>query len=338
MNRSERIHDLIIIGGGPAGLSAAINAESERVDTLVVDDSPQIGGQAGTTSLIENYPGFPQGINGPDLMARIVDQALRFDTEFMGPTRISGIERTETGLMIVHADDREVFQGRYVLLSTGVETRQLRARNVAAYRGRGVTYGPPSQSVDYHNKTVYIVGGGNSAGQAAYKLSEFDACDVHILIRGDSVEENMSGYLIDKLKTKSNIIIHTNTELSGVDGNGHLDKVTLLNKTDNTTSEEKADGVFVFIGAVPKTNWLSPAILRDEQGFVLAGSDLSEDARSIFVEQTKGRKPYGHETSMPGVFVAGDVRSGTGKRVALAVGDGVAVVPEIHRLRSLNPS
>ncbi len=339
MPSSEKEYDLIIIGGGPAGLSAAITGETERLDTLVIDDRPEIGGQAGTTSLIENYAGFPRGISGPQLMANIVDQALRFHTDFMGPSRACGIERTDQGIIVVTADDGEKFYGRHVLLSTGVETRQLKARNMAAYRGRGVTYGPPHPNADCRDKTIYIIGGGNSAGQAAFKLAEFETCNVHMVIRGEGIEKDMSGYMVDKIDSKPNINILNHTELEGVDGDddGHLDRVTLLNNSNQTTSQERADGVFVFIGAVPMTEWLSKTLLRDEPGFVLAGSDLPEDARKKFIEETKGRKPYGHETSMPGVFVAGDVRSGTKKRIALAVGDGAGVVPELHNLRSYNP-
>lgn len=328
----QRNPELIVIGSGPAGLSAAINAESERINTLVIDDRPEIGGQASLTSLIENYPGFPKGITGPDLMSRMIDQALHFDTQFMGPTRASRINSSNEGIT-VETDDGEMYEGEYVLISTGVERRPLKAKNVAAYKGRGVTYGPPGTPESYKNKTVVVIGAGNSAGQAAYKLSEFEACDVHVLMRGDNIEDGMSGYLIDKLQ-KPNVTIHTNTELTGVDGDGKLDRVGILNSKTNERSEIKAGEVFVFIGATPKTGWLPQSISRDSQGYILAGSDLSDEDRKAFEEQTKGRKPLAHETSQPGVFVAGDVRSGTNKRIALAVGDGVGVVPEIHILRS----
>lgn len=325
-------HELIVIGSGPAGLSAAINAESERVNTVVLDDRPEIGGQASQTSLVENYPGFPHGITGPDLMSAMIDQALHFDTQFYGPTRASTISAIDEGI-IVGTDDGDMYEGKYVLISTGVERKPLKARNVAAYKGRGVTYGPPGSPESYENKTVVVIGAGNSAGQAAYKLSEFNACDVHILIRGENIEDRMSGYLIDKLQ-KPNVTVHTNTELTGVDGDGKLERVGILNNQTKEQSGIKADEVFVFIGAEPKTLWLPDSIKRDPQGYVIAGSDLPDEVRGAFMEQTKGRKPLAHETSMPRVFTAGDVRVGTNKRIALAVGDGVGVVPEIHVLRS----
>lgn len=324
--------ELIVIGSGPAGLSAAINAESERVNTLVIDDRPEIGGQASLTSMVVNYPGFPHGISGPNLMSAMIDQALLFDTQFIGPTRVNEITPTDDGIA-VGTDDGEIYEGKYVLISTGVERRALKARNVAAYKGRGVNYGPPATPESYKNKSVIVIGAGNSAGQAAHRLSEFEACDVHMLIRGESIEEQMSGYLIDNLQ-KQNVSIHTNTELVGVDGDGRLDRVKIKNNKTEEETELKANEVFVFIGANPRTLWLPETIEHDERGYILAGSELPEDIRGNFIEQTKGRKPLSHETSMPGVFTAGDVRYGSIKRIASAVGDGVGVVTEVHALRA----
>ncbi|HEY5441940.1 MAG TPA: FAD-dependent oxidoreductase [Candidatus Saccharimonadales bacterium] len=328
-------HDLIVIGGGPAGLSAAITAETERVDTVVIDNSHTLGGQAGTTSLIENYPGFPNGITGPELMARIVDQALRFSTKIWGPSRADTIEPVDEGIL-VRTDDGDEYLGNVALLSTGVDLKQLKANRVAAYRGRGVNYGPPPTSANYQGKTMVVIGGANSAGQAAVNLSEFAACEVHMLVRGDSIEDKMSGYLIDKIAEKKNITVHTRTELTGVDGDGRLSEVSIEHR-DNGSATMKADEVFVFIGAIPKTTWLPPDIVLDPMKFVVAGGDLSADAREAFVERTKGRAPYAHETSMPRLFVAGDVRCGTNKRVALAAGDGAGVIPEVHNLRAYKP-
>jgi len=180
------------------------------------------------------------------------------------------------------------------------------------------------------------VGGANSAGQAAVYLSDFEACTVHMLIRGSNIEDKMSGYLVDKVVTRDNIQVHTNTELVGVDGDGRLEKVTI--KNDEGVTEMRADEVFVLIGSVPKTHWLPDEVARDKDGFVMAGSDLSTDVRAKFAEQTNGRQPLAHETSMPGLFVAGDVRCGTYKRVALAAGDGAGVIPELHRLRDMQSS
>lgn len=325
-------HDLVIVGAGPAGVSAAATAESERIDTLLLDSSMKIGGQAGTSSFIENYMGFPEGISGDRLMGLMIDQALRFNTEFIAPVRVKDIERTDEGIVAV-TDDAETFLGQAVLLSMGVEYRLLRARNLAAYLGRGANYGSPNQSNTYENKNVLVVGGANSAGQAAFHLSEFDACEVHMAIRGGSIEDKMSGYLVDKVKDRKNISVHTNTELTALNGNGHLERVTL--KTDDSVDELEIDEVFILIGSVPKTAWLPEQIARDDQGFIIAGTDISADVRSQFMEETGNRPPFANETSMPGVFVAGDVRCGTAKRVALAVGDGASVIPQLHRLRAL---
>ena len=332
MMSSPEVHDLVIVGAGPAGLSAAITAESERIDSLLLDSSSRLGGQAGTSSFIENYAGFPEGISGDELMARMVDQALKFDTEFIAPARVEDINWSDEGIL-VRTDDAETFLGRAALLSTGVEYRRLKARNLAAYLGRGATYGTPHRRDVYRDSKIFIIGGANSAGQAAVYLSDFEACEVHLLIRGPNIEDKMSGYLVDKVLSKDGIHVHTNTELVGVDGNGRLEKVTV--KHDDNTENMEADEVFVLIGSVPKTNWLPDTVTRDEQGFVMAGGDIPPEVRAVFAEKSGGRQPFSHETSMPGLFVAGDVRCGTNKRVALAAGDGAAVIPELHRYKDL---
>src|SRR5580704_6685145 len=174
-------HDLIIVGAGPAGLSAAINAESERIDSLVLETNNRLGGQAGTSTNIENYPGFPEGVSGEELTGRMIDQALKFSTEFLAPVRLDGVEETDNGIL-VHSDEGESFLGRSVLISCGVEYRRLRARNLAAYLGRGAMYGSPDISVPYKDKCIVVVGGANSAGQAALHLSQ--GCEVHLAVRG----------------------------------------------------------------------------------------------------------------------------------------------------------
>lgn len=333
MSERRRVPDFVVIGSGPAGVSAGMTASSERINTTVLDDRPGVGGQASETSAVKNFPGFPHGITGAELMSRMIDQALGFNTQFRGPTRADTISATDEGIIRVGTDDGDMYEGRYVLISTGVERKALQGTNVPAFKGRGVTYGPPSSPESYENKTVVVIGAGNSAGQAAFKLSEYKACDVHMLIRGDNIEEHMSGYLIDDLQ-RQNVTVHTDTELTGVYGDLKLEKVSIKNNKTDETADLKADEVFVFIGAVPKTLWLPESIKRDPRGYIIAGSDLSDEVRGAFMEQTKGRKPLAHETSMPGVFVAGDVRAGTIKRIGSAVGDGIGVVPEIHALRS----
>lgn len=329
MSDIERF-DLIAIGGGPAGLAAAINAESERLTTLVIDSGHQLGGQAGTSTLIENYPGFPGGVSGEELTDRIVEQALRFNTTFIGPTRATELRPREDGVEVC-LDDAERQFGQFVLIAAGVEYRRLNAPNLAAYLGRGVIYGSPARSQDYSRSHVFVVGGANSAGQAAAHLASFEGCDVHLLVRGDNVEKGMSGYLVDKLATHTNLTVHTQTELACVDGNGKLGEVTL--RTGEETTRLPADFVFVLIGSIPKTDWLSGVVERDAQGFIITGSGMNTKMRTAF-EKRAGRPPLPNETSQPGVFAAGDVRADTVKRVAYAIGDGSAVVPQIHRARS----
>jgi thioredoxin reductase (NADPH) len=323
-------HDFVIVGAGPAGLSAAVGAESEHLDTLVLDSKGRLGGQAGTSSLIENFPSYPEGITGPNLVSRMVDQALRFNTEFLAPVRIDSVEATEEGLEL--REDGERYLGKAALLSCGVDYRRLRAKNLAAYLGRGVTYGSPRMKDIFKDRKMFVVGGANSAGQAAVHLSEFGGCSVNMLVRGERVEDRMSGYLVDKVSNKSNIDITTNTEITSVNGNGCLESITI--RTGDEEREVDADELFILIGAVPRTGWLPKEVRRDKYGFVLAGSDLPEDVQSQF-EEANGREPFKHESSMPGLFVAGDVRSGSSKRVALAVGEGMAVIPEVHQYMAL---
>lgn len=325
MTRDER-YDLIIVGGGPAGLSAAINAESERINTLVLDSANQLGGQAGTSSLIENYPGFPGGVSGKRLTSLMIDQALQFNTEFIAPWRAEKIELVEDGL-VVH-DDTESILARTVLVSAGVEYRRLVVPNLAAYLGRGVTYGSPKLGDTYENKSLFVVGGANSAGQAAMHLSQFSKCEVGLVVRGSSIEEKMSSYLSDRITSTPNIRVYTETEIASVDGDGRLKEITVQSNEQQQTL--LADELFVLIGAAPKTGWLPVEVQKDDYGFVKAGGDIGEEARHEFLEAHQ-RTPLVHETSVPGLFVAGDVRCGTTKRVASAVGDGATVVPDLHR-------
>lgn len=325
-------YDLIVVGAGPAGISAAINAESERLETAVVDASERIGGQAGTSSLIENYPGFPDGISGDELMGLMAQQARRFTTEFNGPTRITDISRADGGL-ILNAEEDGSFVGKTALLATGVQHRQLKnVTNLSAFLGIGAAYGSPIRTQPYDGKKVIVIGGANSAGQAAHHLSEFDACSVHLVVRGESIEDKMSGYLVDKLAKKDNVEVHTHTELKEVDGDERLSEVVLTGPEGDFRME--IDELFIMIGAAPKTLWLPKAVLKDDQGFVVTGSDIPHEAREAFREETQGRSPFAHETTMPGLFAAGDIRCGTTKRVAFAIGDGASVVPELHRYLS----
>lgn len=325
----QRTHDLIIVGAGPAGLSAAVGAESEWISTLVLDSDNKLGGQAGTSSLIENFPGFPGGVTGPDLMARMIDQALSFSTEFMAPVRVDGIEQTSEGVALCENGNKYV--GGAVLLACGVEYRRLRASNLAAYLGRGVSYGSPNMANTYDAKKAFVVGGANSAGQAAMHLSKFADCDVRMLVRGGRIEDKMSGYLVDRVSDNDKIEVITDTDVVAVDGNGRLEKITI--KTGEEERTVDADELFILIGAETRTAWMPDEIARDQFGFVYGGNKMPGERAEQFKE-VNGRYPLDHETSMPGVFVAGDLRSGSNKRVALAVGDGMEVIPELHQYRA----
>lgn len=323
---NPEVHDLIVIGAGPAGLSAALTAASERLDTLLVDGNDRYGGQAGTSTLIENYAGFPDGITGKDLTERMVTQALKFNVEFQAPLQIEDLAITDEGILV--QDDAESFLGKAVLVSCGVQYRRHNARNLSAYLDRGVRYGSPNIAAEYHGRKVFVVGGANSAGQAAMHLSTFDECEVHLLVRGDNIDDKMSAYLSDRIRDCEKVEVHTNTELIAVNGDAELKEVTV--KTSGNEQTMDADRIFLLIGAQPRTKWLPQEVARDEHGFILSGGELPTPDRNQF-EQHCGRQPFAHETSVSGLFVAGDVRSGTEKRVAFAVGDGAGTVAQVHR-------
>ncbi len=322
--------DLIIVGAGPAGLNAAINAESEGLNTLVVDAADYPGGQAAKSTRIENYGGFPGGVSGSELTGKMVDQALGFSTTFIGPCRVEELEPTEDGIIV--RDDTEEFLGKTVLLAMGVGYKRLVVQNLFAYLGRGVHYGTPSLEEERPKGDLYVVGGANSAGQAAVYLSESEACRVNLLIRGDDIRKSMSEYLVERLEKAENVTIQTNTQVVGVDGNGSLGEITLKRSAGDEPTEEKvpANRLFIFIGAEPKTAWLRNIVDVDPKGFVVTGRDLPDESRDAFQDQT-GRLPFEHETRMPGVFAAGDIRCGTTKRVVVAGADGVIAVGELHR-------
>jgi thioredoxin reductase (NADPH) len=326
-------YDLLVIGGGPTGLTAAMTAESEGLNTLVTDAAGQFGGQAGTSSFIENYPGFPQGITGEELTSLLLDQGLKFNTEYLGHWRAESIERSANGL--ITRDDGESILARTVLLATGVQYRPLRVPNLAAYLGRGVTYGSPRLSDKYEGKRLCVIGGANSAGQASMHLSEQAECTVDMLVRAKSLSDKMSKYLVDRIVGTEKIRVHTGTEVTSVDGDGKLREMTVRTGDDVRTIE--VDELFILIGAVPKTGWLPEIVVKDERGYVKSGSDIDEVARSKFLAEN-GRAPLPHETSMSGLFVAGDVRCGTTKRVVTSAADGVGAISDIHRYLEIQAS
>jgi thioredoxin reductase (NADPH) len=322
---SQNFYDLVVVGAGPAGLAAAVYGASEGLRTLVIEPEAA-GGQAGTTSNIENYLGFPQGITGAELGKRALLQARRFNAEFVtqraGGLRIDGQYR-----FICMGDGREV-SSHVVLLAPGVQYRKLHIPGAEQLTGRGIYYGAALvEAPSCKDEDVYLVGGANSAGQAALHFAKY-ARTVTILVRRESLEATMSKYLIDEIGRTSNIVLRSQTEVVEAHGDEHLEGLRL--RGPNGDEDAKAESLFVFIGAAPRTDWLPPAILRDERGFILAGPDLRTDGK-LPAEWRETREPFLLETSVPGVFVAGDVRHGSVKRVASAVGEGSIAVQFIHQ-------
>jgi len=321
------MYDVVIVGSGPAGLSAAVNAASEGLKTLVMDMNTDFGGQASTSTMIENYAGFPDGVTGRDLTQRMLDQTYKFDVEFMAPARVCGLEREEDRIRVL--DDSGMYvDTRSVVLAMGVQYRRLNVPSVAKYLGRGISYGSPSVSTKYRGKHFAVVGGANSAGQAAMHLSQYPDSTVRLIVRGDTIEDKMSHYLIERLEAADNVTIHYNSEITDVAGSDRLTQVYIKDKI--YTEGFDMDNIFILIGAIPLTNWMEGIIERDDHGFLLTGRDLKRSAVKEF-ENSCGRKPFDHETSMRGVFASGDIRANSVKRVASAVGEGAMTIPEVHK-------
>jgi thioredoxin reductase (NADPH) len=322
---AQDFYDMVVVGAGPAGLAAAVYGASEGLRTLVIEpDAP--GGQAGSTSRIENYLGFPSGVTGADLGRRAHVQASRFGAEFL-TQRAVGLRIEGQYRFVVLADGREV-SSHVVLLAPGVQYRKLNIPGADRLAGRGIYYGAALvEAVACKDEDVFVVGGANSAGQAALHFAKF-ACKVTMLVRGDGLSATMSKYLIDEIARTSNIVVEPGTQVLEAAGEERLESLRLSGPQGE--SVVPASSLFVFIGAAPGTKWLPDSILRDENGFLLAGPDLRSEGKlpAIWREQ---REPYLLESSVPGVFVAGDVRHGSVKRVASAVGEGSIAVQFAHQ-------
>jgi thioredoxin reductase (NADPH) len=322
---TQEFYDITVIGAGPAGLAAAVYGASEGLKTLVVEpDAP--GGQAGSSSMIENYLGFPGGVTGGELARRAHDQARKFGAEFL-TQRAKGLRIDGQYRYVQLADGREV-SSHVVLLAPGVQYRKLTIPGAESLTGCGIYYGAAlAEAASCRNEAVFVIGGANSAGQAALHFAKF-ADRVTMLVRGEGLTASMSKYLIDEIERTSNIVLETGTRVVKANGNGHLEGLTLCGPKGEYSVP--ATSLFVFIGAEPGVEWLPSTVLRDDKGFVLSGPDLRHEGKlpESWHEQ---REPFLLETSVPGVFVAGDVRHGSIKRVASAVGEGSIAVQFAHQ-------
>jgi len=324
-------YDLAIVGGGPSGLAAAVYGASEGLHTVIVErEAP--GGQAGMSSRIENYLGFPSGLSGGDLARRAVVQAKRFGVEILAPQSVVSM-RTEGPYRIVKlADDSEI-SCHALMIATGVQWRRLEAPGIDRLQGAGVYYGGgTTEALSCKGESVYVVGAANSAGQAAMNFSKY-ADKVVILVRGESLSSTMSQYLIDQIKQTANIQLWTRASVAEVHGDTHLEEISVLCSDTDKIERVPASSMFIFIGALPRTDWLADSVERDDRGFILAGPDLMQGGK-----RPKGwtleRDPFLLETNIPGVFAVGDVRHGSVKRVASGVGEGSVAVQFIHQYLS----
>ncbi len=326
------VYDLVIVGAGPAGLAAAVYGASEGLRTLLVDRHAA-GGQAGSSSLIENYLGFPKGVSGSELTRRALLQAQRLGAEFLAPLEVVSTSIAAGYKHLTLADGRELV-ARTVLAATGMAYREHPAQGIAEHTGSGVYYGAATtEAAAFGGRRVFVVGGGNSAGQGAMHLARY-AKEVHIVIRREHLHDTMSRYLIDQIEKTLNIRLRARMEVTRVEGDGHVERVTLTSVSDGACSVEDVDALFVFIGTRPRSDWLPADVLRDAKGFVLTGRDLS--AAEAFPRIWKERRePLPLETSVPGVFAAGDVRAGAMNRVASAVGEGSMMVRLAHEYLAL---
>jgi thioredoxin reductase (NADPH) len=327
--RSEtQFYDFAIIGGGPGGLAAAVYGASEGLKTVMIDrEAP--GGQAGLSSRIENYLGFPSGLSGLDLARRAVMQAQRFGVEIIAPQEAIGL-RTEGPYRILKLADGNEISCHAALIATGVQWKRLDVPGMDRLHGSGVYYGGGSQEArSYSGETVYVVGGANSAGQAALNFATY-AEKVVMLLRGESLSATMSRYLIDQIEKTPNVQLWTHAEVADVHGDTHLEEISVRCSDTNTVERVPASAMFIYIGAMPRTDWLEGTVVRDDRGFVMAGPDLLKDGK-LPAGWNLDRDPFLLESSVPGVFVVGDVRHGSIKRVASAVGEGAIAVQFIHR-------
>jgi len=327
LSAAYEVYDLVIVGAGPAGLAAALYGASEGMRTLLLDRHAP-GGQAGTSARIENYLGFPTGVSGSELTRRALAQAQRLGAEFLAPLEVTAVAIDGGYKRLTLGDGRELVT-RTLLAATGMIYREHPAPGIAEHTGAGVYYGAArTEASAFAGRRVLVVGGGNSAGQGAMHLARY-AKEVLIVARRESLHDSMSHYLMEQIQKTPNIRLQTCTVIERVEGNGHVERVALKSLANGTSQVEEADALFVFIGARPRTDWLPPNVLRDANGFVLTGRDAmaAEGFARIWKER---REPLPLETSVPGIFAAGDLRIGAMNRVASAVGEGSMVARLAH--------
>jgi thioredoxin reductase (NADPH) len=313
--QNDEAFDVLIVGGGPAGVAAGVYAGAEGLCALVVEDVA-IGGQAGTSSRIENYMGFPTGISGADLIFRGEVQAMKFGTRFAMPRRVALLQKLTDESFCATFDNGQYIRAKAVVVATGVQYRRLPVERLADFEGAGVYYAATDIEARYCKGTeAVIIGGGNSAGQAAMFLSRYASC-VHVLVRGESLAASMSSYLSSRLKADPRIAIHYGAEVAALSGDGHLKSLTIRDARTGATRVVDSRALFIMVGASPNTEWLSGLVDLDTKGFVITGSG-ADLAASPFA------------TSLPGIFAVGDVRAGSVKRVASAVGEGSVVISKV---------
>jgi thioredoxin reductase (NADPH) len=324
----NEIYDVVIIGAGPAGLAASVYGSSEGLKTLLIERKAP-GGQAGTSSRIENYLGFPTGLSGSDLTKRAITQSKRFGTDFLSPQTVKRIELRDNYKKIILEDDSSIMT-KSIVITTGVDYRQLSTPGIEKFTGAGVYYGAANtEALACKSKDVFIVGGGNSAGQAAMYLSKF-ARQVTILIRKDSLSYTMSSYLIDQIKSVNNITVCILSEVVEARGDERLKQVVIKQVETGETRTVDAAALYIFIGAKPYTDWLHGLVITNNKGFIETGRDLNlcDNFHKVWKLE---RDPYLLETSCPGIFAAGDVRAGAMNRVASAVGEGSMAISFVHK-------
>ncbi|HET7055683.1 MAG TPA: FAD-dependent oxidoreductase [Thermomicrobiales bacterium] len=328
-NRDLPLYDLLIVGGGPAGLAAAVYGASEGLRSAIIERH-SAGGQAGMSSRIENYLGFPSGLSGEDLARRATTQAQRFGADFLLAHEVKELMVNEGSVGARLTDGSEI-RAHSMIISTGVAYRRLNEPGIAELTGRGIYYGAAiTEAASIRGEEIFIVGGANSAGQAAIYFANY-ASKVTMLVRGESLAASMSHYLIERIEQAPNIEVRCQTAVVQADGDGHLESLVLRDSVTRACERVPARSMFIFIGAVPPTDWLKDKVLLDERGFILTGPDVLATDKSAW---KLDRDPLLLETSVPGIFAAGDVRHGSGKRVATAVGEGAMAVMSVWQYRA----